>query len=176
MRKLNLFVSCLITMLLYSCASFAQNDSSSDSDVAEKWIAEWGEKWYERYHPDVDAQYPGGRSNLYHDQYVQDALRNLKDQAWVDWQITNRHYFYDKDWFIVEWFYQSTQESTGITQVESTLAFGRIEDDRLITWIEYFDDRVGEYQAINAMRRFDKEKEVPFPWPENTALRKKYRP
>ena len=144
--------------------------------IAEKWVEIWAEKWYERYHKEVDAQYPGGRSNLFHDQYIQEALKNLKDKAWVDWKISNRYYLFDDEWFAAEWFYESTQQATGIKQIESTLAFGRIEDDHLISWIEYFDDKVGEYQMINAMKLFDKDKEVPFPWPENTALKKKYRP
>ena len=155
---------------------FSQSEDEAFQNIAKDWVAIWGEKWYERYHDDVDAQYPGGRSNLFHDMYVQEALKNRKEHAWIDWKITNRQYLFDHDWFAAEWFYQSTQESTGIVQVESTLAFGRIEDDSLISWIEYFDDKVGEYQSIGVMRQFDKENELPFPWPANTQLQKKYRP
>ncbi len=171
------FLTLLTSVVLLPLMTIAQHETEGTSaNIAETWVATWGDKWYERYHENVDAQYPGGRSNLFHDQYIQEALRNMKDEAWIDWKITNRHYLFDNEWFAAEWFYQSTQESTGIVQRESTLAFGKIVDDHLIYWIEYFDDKVGEYQMINAMKLFNMEKELPFPWPENTVLRKKYRP
>lgn len=166
MKKMTILVT--LTSLV-SFTLMAQND------IAKKWTAEWGEKWYERYHDEVDSQYPGGRSNKFHDLYIQEALKN-NDDPWVDWQITNRHYLFDGDWFAAEWFYQSTQQSTGITQVESTVAFGKIEDDHLRVWIEYFDDMVGRYQVLGVMGPFDKSKEKPYPWPENAPIKRKYRP
>ena len=161
---LSLIITCLMT-----CQAAGQNA------IAKDWAAQWGEKWYERYHDEVDAQYPGGRSNKYHDLYIQEALKDVED-PWVDWQITNRDYLFDGEWFAVEWFYQSTQQSTGIKQVESTVAFGKIEDDRLRIWIEYFDDMVGQYQTLGVMKHFDKETETPYPWPKDTAIKRKYRP
>ena len=165
-------------LLLYITSATAQSDNRNEvqNSIAEEWVSIWGDKWYERYHQDVDAQYPGGRSNVYHDHYIQEALKRMEENAWTDWVISNQDYIYEGEWFAAEWFYQSTQKSTGITQVESTVAFGKIVDDHLRIWIEYFDDKVGEYQSIKAMKLFDKEKEDPFPWPENTSLRKKYRP
>jgi len=151
-------------------------DDDKNNGVAKNWVAKWGDKWWERYHRDIDAQYPGGRSNRFHDQYIQDALKRLSDDAWTDYEITNKDYLYDGEWFAVEWFYQSRQPSTGAVQVESTIAFGRIEDDSLRVWIEYFDDMVGNYQKIGAMKLFDKDEEAPYPWPEGTVLKRKYRP
>lgn len=166
----------LIFLLGLGMSAANAQEQNREEGIAEKWIAEWGEKWWERYHDEVDSQYPGGRSNKYHDSYIQEALKKMSDQAWTDWKISNRHYLFEDDWFAVEWFYQASQPSTGLVQLESTLAFGRIEDDHLRVWIEYFDDMVGKYQSIGVMKLFDKENEVPYPWPKDTQLKKKYRP
>lgn len=143
--------------------------------AVRRWVERWGGKWWERYHPEYVAEYPGGRSNIYHDQYIQKAMKRLEETATGDWKITGKSYLYDGDWFAVEWFFESTQTATGRVQKESTLAFGRIEDDRLIEWIEYFDDMVGWYQMIGAMR-LPAEGEPVFPWPADTALSREYRP
>ena len=155
---------------------FAQHeDSLVHAGVAEKWVNQWGEKWWQRYHSDIDSQYPGGRSNRNHDLYIQKALKD-NPSGWEDWKVSNQDWLFDGKWFAVEWFYQATQASTGNVQIESTLAFGKIEDDHLIVWIEYFDDMVGRYQSIGAMKLFDKKKDIPFPWPKETRLKRKYRP
>ncbi len=143
--------------------------------VAESWVANWGDKWWERYHPDYDARYPGGRSNRYHDLYIAEAMKRLADTSTSDWNIFNKHYFYDDNWFIVEWLYESTQTSTGLVQRESTLAFGEIVDDRLRIWVEYFDDMVGAYQWIGAMPLYGDD-ELPYPWPASSPLKRAYRP
>ena len=150
-------------------------DSPVHEGIAEKWVKEWGERWWERYHTNIDSQYPGGRSNQKHDLFVQEALK-VNPSGWEDWTVSNQDWLFDGAWFSVEWFYQATQTSTGNMQVESTLAFGKIEEDHLIIWIEYFDDMVGRYQSIGAMKLFDKEKDIPFPWPKETRLKSKYRP
>lgn len=162
----------IFTIIPNRPASAAEAD---DEQAVRQWIETWGDRWSERYHPDYDAQYPGGRSNRFHDKYIGEALKRLADTATGDWKIFNKHYMYDRDWFVVEWIYESTQTSTGLVQRESTVAFGRIVDDRLKIWIEYFDDMVGAYQWIGAMPLYGDE-EMPYPWPEKTPLRRDYRP
>ena len=160
---------------LFGPGAAAVADEAEDEAAVRQWIETWGDKWWERYHPDYEAQYPGGKSNRFHDLYVAEAMKRLADTATSDWKITNNHSWYDRDGFIVEWLYESTQTSTGLVQRESTVAFGRIVDDRLKIWIEYFDDMVGAYQWIGAMPLYEAD-EMPYPWPARTALRREYRP
>ena len=47
-----------------------------------------------------------------------------------DWKLFNRHYLFDGDWYAVEWFYSATTIKTGGKQVESTLAFGHVQDGK----------------------------------------------
>jgi hypothetical protein len=148
---------------------------AAEPGAASAWVAEWGEKWWERYHPDYQAWYPGGRTNRYHDLYVQKAMRRSADTGIADFIIRNRRYLFDGDWFVVEWVYEATQETTGLVQRESTVAFGHIVDDHLMTWVEYFDDMVGSYQWAGAMPLYDEDEE-PYPWPEDVPLRREYRP
>lgn len=155
--------------------AFADDSAAGPNAAVKQWVAMWGEKWWERYHKDYEALYPGGRSNRYHDLYVAEAVKRIPGAAIGDWEITHKQYLYDGDWFAVEWLYQSTQTATGHVQRESTLAFGNIQDDKLILWVEYFDDMVGQYQWLGAMPLFGKD-EKPFPWPEKSPLKRKYRP
>jgi len=144
-------------------------------EAVRRWVEEWGEKWYERYHPDYDARYPGGRSNRYHDAYLEKIFRRFDLPANENWVISNRRYHYDGDWFIVEWLFQAEDKQTGRLQREGTLALGRIRDDRLIEFIEYFDGFVAHLQRLGALPLFD-EDATPFPWPENDTLIRPYRP
>lgn len=143
--------------------------------LVQRWLDEWGEKWWERFHSDLDARYPGGRSNIFHDMYIAESMKNFPLNRNSDWNVSNRHYILDGDWFAVEWLYEATNATTGKVQRESTVAFGRIVDNQLMVWIEYFDDMVGHYQRIGAMRLFH-ENEHPFPWPARTVLTRQYRP
>ena len=53
----------LLVFLLLTNSLFAQQEEKLlNGGIAENWVKTWGEKWWERYHPNVDAQYPGGRS------------------------------------------------------------------------------------------------------------------
>ena len=166
----------LLVFLLLTNSLFAQQEEKLlNGGIAENWVKTWGEKWWERYHPNVDAQYPGGRSNLNHDLYIEEALKE-NPSGWEDWKVSNQDWLFEGKWFAVEWFYEATQTETGKRQIESTLAFGKIEEDHLIIWIEYFDDMVGRYQSMGAMKLFDKEKDIPFPWPKETGLKRRYRP
>ena len=171
--------SALIIVFILVCrpqpVQAADLSETQQEAKTRQWVEEWGDKWWERYHDDYDAQYPGGRSNRYHDLYIAESMKRLAETSTSNWKISNQQYMFDGEWFAVEWFYESTHNSTGKVQRESTIAFGKIEDDHLRVWVEYFDDMVGHYQYIGAMR-LPAEEETPFPWPENTALTRKYRP
>ena len=168
--------SIVFLLLIHVIPTVAQHeDSVSYEGIAEKWVNEWGEKWWERYHKDLDSRYPGGRSDQSHDLFVQEVLKK-NPSGWEDWKVSHQDWLFDGNWFSVEWFYEATHIKTGKKQIESTLAFGKIEDDHLIIWIEYFDDMVGRYQSIGAMKLFDKDEDTPFPWPDETKLKRKYRP
>lgn len=156
--------------------SHADDFDSQPDNSARYWIAEWGEKWWEGFHDDIEAWYPGGRSDRFHNKYVEEAMRGMSESAWEDWEISNERYIYHDDWFAVEWFYRAIQPSTGKEQIEATLAFGRVQDGRMIELFEFFDDMVGRYQGIGAMRLFDRAEEEPFPWPPATAISREYRP
>lgn len=149
-------------------------DHYTGNDAAT-WVPLRGEEWWNYYHPDYESQYPGGRSNRYHDIYIGEVMAH--DPATTDWEIFNRKYFYEGDMFAVEWYYRSTYTDDGFRQWESTMGFGRIVDGQIILWIEYFDDAVGTLQKVGLMPYFeDPEAEVIFPWPEDTPLKAPYRP
>ncbi|RME62887.1 MAG: hypothetical protein D6782_11350 [Alphaproteobacteria bacterium] len=170
------FIACIACTigLMASLPAAAASAKPTPSQVRE-WVATWGDQWYERYHPDYDAQYPGGRSNRYHDQWVAYVFKLTDGPSNTDWQILNKRYAYDGDWFVVEWLFQAQDKRTGKLQREGTLAFGRIADDRLITWIEYFDGFVAHMQRLGALPLFGPEEE-PFPWPADTHAAMDYRP
>ncbi|NJO13307.1 MAG: DUF2165 domain-containing protein [Gammaproteobacteria bacterium] len=135
-------------------APFASAQAAEPATAAQvrEWIGQWGDKWWERYHPDYDAQYPGGRSNRFHDAYLDQVFKRTGLPANTNWKISNKQYRYVGDWFIVEWLFQAEDKASGKLQREGTLAFGRIRDDRLITWIEYFDGYVAHLQRLGRCR------------------------
>lgn len=169
----------LLTVLVAGAMGTAQADdfaqSKSSPAQVQKWIEQWGDKWWERYHPDYDAQYPGGRSNRYHDAFLADVFRRTGLPSNTNWKISNKQYTYVGDWFIVEWLFQAEDKATGKLQREGTLAFGCIQDDRLINWIEYFDGYVANLQRLGALPLFD-EDAMPYPWPETSVTIRSYRP
>ena len=163
-------------IVLCAAAAILAPDVRADTDsVAERWVATWGDKWWERYHADYVGLYPGGRTDRFHDIYLGEALARMADTGIADYSITNKQYLYDGNWFVVEWLYTSTQKTTGKVQREATVAFGFVEDDHLRIWIEYFDDMVGAYQWLDAMPLYA-EDETPYPWPAGATLNRPYRP
>ena len=149
--------------------------NSSAKNLAREWVERWGDKMTERYHPDIQAAYPGGRSDRYHDAYVDRFLREFGLPRNTNWKEINKHYAFDGDWFIVEYLFQAEDKKTGQLQREGTLFFGRVKDDRLIVAIEYFDRLVKSFQHAGALPPF-REDETPFPWPDYDGLTRKYRP
>ncbi|MEO0998559.1 MAG: hypothetical protein AAFX58_13665, partial [Pseudomonadota bacterium] len=107
---------------LFVLALLTSPNAGRADGIAEDWVANWGDKWWERYHPDYDARYPGGRSNRFHDLYIAEAMKRLADTATSDWTIFNKHYFYDDNWFIVEWVYESTPATDTATRRRRTAA------------------------------------------------------
>ncbi|HRE80873.1 MAG TPA: hypothetical protein PLN52_07480 [Opitutaceae bacterium] len=143
------------------------------TNLASEWIPLYGEAWWNYYHKDYEGFYPGGRSNLMHDAYLARVRKNTA--LTVDWQIFNRRYTYDGEYFAVEWFYRATNVADGFRQWEATLGIGRIKDGKMVLWTEYFDDSVGVLQQLGLMPFYDKD-EAPFPWPEKAVLHLPYRP
>lgn len=94
--------------------------------------------------------------------YVADVSREFGLPTNEKWRILNKHYAFDGQWFIVEWPFEAQDKKTGRMQREGTLAFGRIQDDQLIEWIEYFDGFVAHLQLAGALPLFGKD-EMPFP-------------
>ncbi|WP_221033115.1 hypothetical protein [Actomonas aquatica] len=142
------------------------------NDSAE-WIPLYGETWWDYYHPDWEGQFPGGRSNRFHEQWVQ--ARWFQNPITKDWQIFDRSYVYDGEWFAVEWNYKATYLSDNFTEHEFTLGVGRIVDGKMILWLEYFDDNVGKLQKLGLMP-FPDEGEAVYPWPAKAKISLPYRP
>lgn len=158
-----------------STSSMAGSPSAATPAMVQKWVEQWGDKWWERYHPEYRSEYPGGRSNRYHDAWLEEVFKKTGWPSNTNWRIFNKSYSYVDDWFIVEWLFQAEDKKTGKLQREGTLAFGRIEDDGLIVWIEYFDGFVAHLQRAGALPLFDEGAE-PFPWPAPAATVRRYRP
>mgnify|MGYP006430218125 CR=1 FL=1 len=163
-----------VGFVVVNCNADEAGDKSEN--LARPWVDKWGEIFWERFHDNLEAWYPGGRTNSFHNLYIEQALKRIPDAPWEDWEISNQDYTFTGDWFAAEWFYKAVHPSTGKVQLEATLVFGRIQDGELIRLYEYFDDMVGRYQFIGAMRLYDRTDEDPFPWPRGTALSRAYRP
>lgn len=169
-------LSALIAPLVLAGAPQQIDPHPSSQEIAvRQWVERWGDKMTERYHPDIQEQYPGGRSDRYHDAYVADVFREFGLPTNTNWRILNKHYAYDGEWFIVEWLFEAKDKKSGRLQREGTLAFGHIKDDRLIGWIEYFDGFVAHLQRAGALPLFRVD-EMPFPWPDYDGTSRKYRP
>jgi hypothetical protein len=149
--------------------------NSPGESLTRQWVERWGDKMTERYHPDIQEAYPGGRSDRYQDAYVDRFLREFGLPPNTNWKEINKHYGFDGDWFIIEYLFQAEDKKTGQVQREGTLFFGRVKDDRLIVAIEYFDRLVKEFQHAGALPPF-REDEMPFPWPDYDGMTRKYRP
>ena len=174
--RVSVALSALIAPLVLAGAPQQIDPHPSSQEIAvRQWVERWGDKMTERYHPDIQEQYPGGRSDRYHDAYVADVFREFGLPTNTNWRILNKHYAYDGEWFIVEWLFEAKDKKSGRLQREGTLAFGHIKDDRLIGWIEYFDGFVAHLQRAGALPLFRVD-EMPFPWPDYDGTSRKYRP
>jgi hypothetical protein len=151
----------------------AQAATAPGPDDAAGFIATRGPNQFDYTHPDIKEAFPFGRSDAANDKKLADshAFGALTDFGALD----HRHYIVEGDRFAVEWLYHATWKRTGNKQVEASLCFGRVKDQQLISWTEYFDDTVGELQDQHLLPLYA-ESEVNYPWPSPTALSRVYRP
>lgn len=140
---------------------------------ARDFIARFGEKWSDHFAAEYESAYPFGRSSRKHDEEISQSstLAQASDHV----TLTNKHYFFDGDWYVVQWLYGATMTRTGRRQTESTVAFGRVKDGKIVVWEEYFDDRVGELQFTDQLPLYGADEE-PYPWPGAAKLKHPYRP
>lgn len=167
--------ACLFFVSLFAItAAFAETDdepyTGNDTSI---WVPLYGENWFDHYADEYIGLFPGGRSNQFHDQYIGEAWYD--DPITKDWDIFEREYIYDGEWFAVLWYYRATNTSNGFKQWETTLAIGKIKDGKMTDWIEYFDDSVGHLQELALLPFFEPGGEK-IPWPPNAALNMPYRP
>ena len=142
-----------------------------ENGAAKKFIDRVGDDSLKYFADSIEESYPFGRSNKARDEEVAKAGEGTS----TDWKLTNRHYLFDGDWYAVQWFYGATTIKTGKKQLECTLAFGKVQDGKLVVWDEYFDDVVGELQQEGKLPYYEPD-ETPFPWPAAATLKHPYRP
>ncbi len=130
-------------------------------------------EWFNFKSDDIKESYPFGNS----DKANNDKLSKLLDMSKVSTNsdLTNKHYIAEGDWYAVEWFYHATNVPTGNRQVEASLCLAQIKDQKMVRWIEYFDDTVGEQQIAGKLTLYA-ENEMPFPWPAQAQVKRVYRP
>jgi hypothetical protein len=129
--------------------------------------------WFKHKSPAIKESYPFGQSDAANNA----ALDKVFDFAEVskDSDIRNKRYLAEGDWYAVEWHYHATSVATGRKQVESSLCLAQVKDRKLVWWIEYFDDTVGELQMKGDLP-LPPPSEAPTPWPRQATLRRPYRP
>ena len=162
----------LVAALVLTFAPGA-HPQGGEGDAARKVIDRVGGDSLKYFADSIEESYPFGRSNKAHDAEI--AKLGETQGATKDWKLFNRHYLFDGDWYAVEWFYSATTIKTGGKQVECTLAFGHVQDGKLIVWDEYFDDVVGELEQEGKLEYYAPD-EPPFPWPAKATLKHPYRP
>ncbi len=145
----------------------------AEADSAQKFINSVEHEWYRHKADDIEEWYPFGHTNQAHGA----LLKQLGPVAPVskDWSITNKAYLAENDWYAVEWLYHATDIATGRKQVEATLGFAQIRDQKLVLWIEFFDDTVGA-QQLKSLLPLYAENDEPFPWPRIEGPPRIYRP
>ena len=165
-------IALLLTSLLSLGAAQLASESSAGNS-AQKFINTVENEWYRHKAGNIEEWYPFGHTNPAHAA----ALKLLGPTPSVskDWSITNKAYLAEDDWYAVEWFYSATNLAPGRKQVECTLGFSQIKNQKIVQWIEYFDDTVGE-QQMNGTLSLYTETDEPFPWPAVNPPRRVYRP
>lgn len=158
--------------LLCAFAPCARTGQDEDG-AAKKFIDRVGDDSLKYFADSIEESYPFGRSNKTRDEEI--AKGGGMETTTTDWKLSNRHYLFDGDWYAVQWFYSATTIKTGKKQLECTLAFGKVQDGKLVVWNEYFDDLVGELQQAGELPFYEPD-EAPFPWPAAATLKHPYRP
>lgn len=171
MKKYSLIACCAV---LLAPSLRAQGVPKEPDSVAKAFVDRVGDGLLDNFADSVDEAYPFGRSNKAHDDEIAKSPAGMHLTT-TDWKLWNKHFFYDGDWFAVEWFYGATTIKTGGKQIESTLAFGKVKDGKIIIYNEFFDDTVGEMEQSGILPLYT-EDEFPFPWPAGAKIKHPYRP
>jgi len=158
-------------VVAWAASGAAVNPPATDS--AAVFINTREAAWFKHKSPEIQEAYPFGHSNAAHNAAL-DARPNAKSVS-KDWFLRNKRYLAEGDWYAVEWHYGATSVATGQKQVESSLSFAQVKDQKLATWIEFFDDTVGELQMAGKLP-LPAAEEGPLPWPAHAALSRVYRP
>ncbi len=153
--------------------SAAARCAEPEKSAAREFISQFGDDWMNHFAAEYESAYPFGRSNQKHDAEIAQAL--TLSQATENLTLTNKRYLFDGDWYAVQWIYGATSTKTRKRQTESTVAFGRVKDGKLVVWEEYFDDLVGELQADGKLPLYQADEE-PYPWPAGATIKHPYRP
>jgi hypothetical protein len=164
-------IACCAVLLAPSLR--AESDAKKPESAAKVFVDRVGDDLLNCFADSIDEAYPFGRSNKAHDDEI--AKAGGMQTTTNEWKLWNKHFFFDGDWFAVEWFYGATTIKTGGKQIESTLAFGKVKDGKIIIYNEFFDDTVGEMEQSGILPLYT-EDEFPFPWPAGAKIKHPYRP
>ena len=170
MRLTALFAVSLFPILL---ASSVRAEPVPGNDSAVDFVNQREALWFNYKSPAIDEGYPFGRSNAANNARL-DSLFTFTDRS-TDYYIRNKRFIVEGDWYVVEWFYGAKDARTGAPQMEGSLCFGQIKDQMLVSWIEFFDDTVGEMQIAGEFPLYGPTAD-PFPWPATTYRQRVYRP
>ncbi|MBC7366591.1 MAG: hypothetical protein H7343_07240 [Undibacterium sp.] len=163
-----------LPLALLACAlAPALPGQVSPADSATTFINTVEPVWYKHKSPAIQESYPFGRSDAANNA-VLDKLFDFSKVS-KDGDILNKRYLAESDWYAVEWHYHATSVATGRKQVESSLCIAQIKDQKMVWWIEYFDDTVGELQMAGKLP-LSPPTEEPAPWPLQATLKRPYRP
>lgn len=162
-----------VAVVLLARVPGARTQQTPEDGPAKRFIDRVGDASLDNFADTIDEAYPFGRSNKAHDDEI--ARAGGMQTITTDWKEYNKHYLFDGDWYAVEWFYSATTIKTGGRQIESTLAFGKVKDGKLVVWNEYFDDVVGELEQEGKLPLYQAD-ELPFPWPAGAKIKHPYRP
>lgn len=168
MRSLRFYLS-----LLWLAFVAALQAEPAAADSATTFINTRENVWYKHKSPAIQEAYPFGRSNAAHNVEL-DKIFDFNKVS-KDSDLRNKHYLAEDDWYAVEWNYSATSVATGRKQLESSLCIAQIKDQKIVWWIEYFDDTVGEMQMAGKLP-LPPSTEEPNPWPKKSTTVRPYRP
>lgn len=158
-------------VVAWAASGGAANPPATDS--ATVFINTREAAWWKHKSPEIQEAYPFGHSNAANNAAL--AARPNAKSVSKDWFLRNKRYLAEGDWYVVEWHYGATSVATGQKQLESSLSFAQVKDQKLATWIEFFDDTVGELQMAGKLP-LPAADEEPLPWPAQATLSRVYRP
>jgi hypothetical protein len=167
------FISILLCLLIAAVARTSAQTETKTTDSATSFINTRENVWFKYKSPAIQEAYPFGRSNAAHNAEL-DKIFDFNKVS-KDSDLRNKHYLAEDDWYAVEWNYSATDVVTGRKQKESSLCLAQIKDQKIVQWIEYFDDTVGELQMAGKLP-LPPATEAPNPWPLDAKMTRTYRP